>query len=179
MFEVHFFGLVALTKEFIATARAHQGRIINISSITGLFSVGAMSSDASKYAVEGFSDSLRRELYPFGSAVVLICPGYIDGTKASKLMIDYIEQQGEFADKWKEIYGPYLNGTVNRLKSHFGKGDNAEIATNDIIHGALSSRPHARYFPGAANDLPAWLAVLLSRVIPTNLFDIMANQLDD
>ena len=94
-------------------------------------------------------------------------------------MIDYIEQQGEYADKWMGIYGTYLNGTVDRLKSHFGKGDTAAVAAGDIIHGALSPRPHARYFPGAANDLPAWLAVVLSRVIPTNLFDTMANQLDD
>ncbi|AST91665.1 MULTISPECIES: SDR family oxidoreductase [Sutcliffiella] len=76
-FETNFFGLVALTKEVIPHMRqSRNGTIVNMSSISGHFGFPALGAYASsKFAVEGFSESLRFELLPFGIKVVLIEPG--------------------------------------------------------------------------------------------------------
>ena len=78
-FEVNVFGLARLTQLVTPTMREQgAGRIINVSSIGGKFyePLGAWYH-ATKFAVEGFSDSLRLELAPFGIQVVIIEPGPI------------------------------------------------------------------------------------------------------
>ncbi len=78
-FEVNVFGLARLVQLVTPHMRAQgSGRIINISSIGGKFyePLGAWYH-ATKFAVEGFSDSLRLELAPFGIDVVIIEPGPI------------------------------------------------------------------------------------------------------
>lgn len=77
-FEVNFFGLIQVTKAFLPLIRKNRGRIINISSVSGLSSspfLGAYS--ASKYALEALSDALRWELAPTGVKVVIVEPGPI------------------------------------------------------------------------------------------------------
>lgn len=75
-FEVNFFGLVLLTQKLLPALRNSKGHIFNFSSVMGL--VGFPLSSlycASKFAVEGFSESLSHELRPFGVGVTLIEPG--------------------------------------------------------------------------------------------------------
>jgi len=75
--ETNFFGLVAMTKSIIPVMRKQRsGMIINISSVSGRVGFpGYAPYAASKFAVEGFSESLRHELAPFGVSVVLVEPG--------------------------------------------------------------------------------------------------------
>jgi short-subunit dehydrogenase len=78
-FEVNLFGLARMSQLVIPSMRsAGSGRILNVSSIGGHFgeALGAWYH-ASKFAVEGFSDSLRLELHGFGIHVVVIEPGAI------------------------------------------------------------------------------------------------------
>ena len=78
-FEVNVFGLARLVQLVVPHMREQKsGRIINISSIGGKFyePLGAWYH-ATKFAVEGFSDSLRLELAPFGIHVVIVEPGPI------------------------------------------------------------------------------------------------------
>jgi NAD(P)-dependent dehydrogenase (short-subunit alcohol dehydrogenase family) len=76
-FETNFFGLVALTQAVLPMMRQQKkGKIINVSSISGRLGFpGYAAYAASKFAVEGFSESLRHEMLPFGVFVVLIEPG--------------------------------------------------------------------------------------------------------
>lgn len=75
--ETNFFGLVAVTKAVLPMMRKQsEGLIINISSVSGLSGFpGYGPYAASKWAVEGFSESLRQEMTPFGVRVVLVEPG--------------------------------------------------------------------------------------------------------
>ena len=77
LFETNFFGLVAMTKAVLPGMRARRrGHVINISSMTGLVgNPGAGYYAASKFAVEGLSEALRKELAPFGIRVTLVEPG--------------------------------------------------------------------------------------------------------
>jgi NAD(P)-dependent dehydrogenase (short-subunit alcohol dehydrogenase family) len=76
-FETNVFGVIAVTQAVLPFMRKNRtGRIINMSSISGKFGFPGLSPyTSSKHALEGFSESLRLELLPFGIDVVLIEPG--------------------------------------------------------------------------------------------------------
>lgn len=77
MFEVNLFGLIETTRAALPALRQRPGgRIVNLSSIAGM-SGGAGSGyyAASKFAVEGLSESLDQELRPLGLRVIVVEPG--------------------------------------------------------------------------------------------------------
>jgi NAD(P)-dependent dehydrogenase (short-subunit alcohol dehydrogenase family) len=75
--QVNFFALVELTKSLIPVMRARgSGMIINVSSLAGLRGMQGLSAyNASKFAVEGFTEAIAQELTPFGVRVSVIEPG--------------------------------------------------------------------------------------------------------
>lgn len=74
--EVNFFGTVNVTKTFLPLLRASKGKVFNFSSVFGFMGFPLTSLYcASKYAVEGLTESLRGELAPHGVQVCLIEPG--------------------------------------------------------------------------------------------------------
>lgn len=77
LFDTNFFGLVRLTKAVLPGMRARRsGYIVNMSSAAGrLAQAGNALYSASKFAVEGMSDGLRKELQPLGIRVLLVEPG--------------------------------------------------------------------------------------------------------
>jgi short-subunit dehydrogenase len=78
-FETNFFGVLNITKKIIPIMRLHKsGTIINISSGAGQVGFPGISAYVStKFAIEGFSESLMYELLPYGIKVVIIEPGVI------------------------------------------------------------------------------------------------------
>ena len=77
MFETNFFGLAAMTRAVLPIMRAQKsGAIVNISSIGGFIGFpGSGYYAATKFAVEGLSESLSKEVAPFGIKVVIVEPG--------------------------------------------------------------------------------------------------------
>jgi NAD(P)-dependent dehydrogenase (short-subunit alcohol dehydrogenase family) len=77
LFETNFFGLVFLTQEVLPGMRARKrGLIVNISSVAGRMAhAGSGYYSASKFAVEGLSDGLRKEVAPLGIRVMVVEPG--------------------------------------------------------------------------------------------------------
>jgi NAD(P)-dependent dehydrogenase (short-subunit alcohol dehydrogenase family) len=75
-FEVNLFGQVAVTQALLPLLRrARGGRIVNMSSISGRVTAPLLGPySMSKFALEAFSDALRRELEPFGLSVSVIQP---------------------------------------------------------------------------------------------------------
>lgn len=83
-FETNVFGLISVTKALLPllgtkeNGQRHAGRIINISSVGGVIALPFLSSyAATKFAVEGYSHSLRRELRLFGIKVMIIGVGAV------------------------------------------------------------------------------------------------------
>jgi len=76
-FETNFFGVIRVTQAVLPLMRTQgSGRIINLSSISGQIGFPGLSPYvASKYALEGFSESLSLEVRPFGIDVILVEPG--------------------------------------------------------------------------------------------------------
>jgi NAD(P)-dependent dehydrogenase (short-subunit alcohol dehydrogenase family) len=78
IFEVNVFGLVAATQAFLGLVKQSRGRIVNISSTSTILRQPFLAAyAASKSAVEGISDCLRRELYPFGVDVIVVQLGNV------------------------------------------------------------------------------------------------------
>jgi NAD(P)-dependent dehydrogenase (short-subunit alcohol dehydrogenase family) len=77
-FETNVFGLMAVTRAVLPIMRRQRsGRVFNISSMAGLRGIfGVSAYNASKFAVEGFSQALAQELSPFGVFVTVISPGF-------------------------------------------------------------------------------------------------------
>ena len=74
--EINLIGQVAVTQAFLPALRRARGRIVNVSSIGGRVALPlAGAYNASKFGLEGMSDSLRRELRSQGVDVILIEPG--------------------------------------------------------------------------------------------------------
>jgi dehydrogenase/reductase SDR family protein 9 len=57
--EVNLFGLISVTLNMLPLVKKAQGRVVNVSSIAGRISFGGGGYTVSKYALEGFNDSLR------------------------------------------------------------------------------------------------------------------------
>src|SRR4051812_48006488 len=76
MFEVNFWGLSAMTRAVLPGMRKRKsGHIVNISSIGGLTAFPALAYyHATKFAVEGFSESLAKEVAPLGIKITLVEP---------------------------------------------------------------------------------------------------------
>jgi short-subunit dehydrogenase len=77
--ETNFFGAVRMTKLVLPSMRERRsGKIINVSSVGGLFALPHNSAyAASKFALEGFTESLRQEMLPFNVYASLIEPGQV------------------------------------------------------------------------------------------------------
>jgi NAD(P)-dependent dehydrogenase (short-subunit alcohol dehydrogenase family) len=142
-FDVNVFGLARLTQLVTPHMRAQgSGRIINISSIGGKFyePFGAWYH-ATKFAVEGFSDSLRIELKPFGIEVVIIEPGPII-TEWNEIARDSLLEHSGSTD-----YARYAK-RAHRVLTEFdrpGRASTPEAVARKIRKAATTRRPAARY----------------------------------
>lgn len=157
-FEVNIFGLARLTQLVLPTMRAQRsGKIINISSIGG--SIGEPHGawyHATKFAVEGLSDSLRMELKQFGIDVVIIKPGAIltewNGIAREKLM----QVSGNTA--YKDLAKKHATMLANADK----RGSDPVVVARTIVKAAVAHRPKTRYATGGGAKLILMLRSLLS-----------------
>jgi NAD(P)-dependent dehydrogenase (short-subunit alcohol dehydrogenase family) len=167
--EINLIGQAAVTQAFLPALRRARGRIVNVSSIggrVGLPLVGAYN--ASKFGLEGLSDSLRRELRPHGVDVILIEPGGVKTpiwNKGRELADDMLENVPPEAER---LYGRM----VEKVRSETAKIETERgiepAAVAEVIGTALtSSRPRTRYLVGSDAKLRAALA----RVLPDRVMD--------
>jgi NAD(P)-dependent dehydrogenase (short-subunit alcohol dehydrogenase family) len=164
-FEVNVFGLARLVQLVTPHMRSRRsGRIVNISSIGGKFyePFGAWYH-ATKFAVEGFSDSLRMELRPFDIKVVLIEPGPIR-TEWNEIARDsLLERSGDGAyAEWARR----AHGVMERFDEPSRASTPDEVA-DKIVKAATARRPAARYPVGRGAR-----TITTSRdLLPDRLFD--------
>ena len=142
-FEVNVFGLARLIQLVLPTMRAQRsGRIINVSSIGGKIGepFGAWYH-ATKFAVEGLSDSLRMELHSFGIDVVIIEPGAI------KTEWNGIAREGLLKASGDTAYRDGARAHAKMLAAaDEGTLPSPPITVAKAIVGAcLASRPRTRY----------------------------------
>lgn len=168
--EVNLIGQVAVTQAFLPALRRARGRIVNVSSIggrVGLPLVGAYA--ASKFGLEGVSDSLRRELRAQGVDVILIEPGGVKTPiwkKGEKLADEMIGD--EMPLEAEQLYGRM----IQRMRAETAKIEQErgmeprEVA--EVIGTALTARrPRARYLVGRDAKLRGPMA----KILPDRVMD--------
>jgi NAD(P)-dependent dehydrogenase (short-subunit alcohol dehydrogenase family) len=166
--EVNLLGTFIVTKAFLPflgadpARQGNPGRIVNISStsarIAGPFG-GAYA--ASKFALEGFSDSLRRELILFGIDVILIRPGAI---------VTPIWQKSDTGLTEKFRGTPYADALAKfeRYAAKEGANGYPPSAVGNVVLDALTAtKPKSRYHI-VPNRLPNWI---IPQLLPTRLLD--------
>jgi len=166
-FETNVFGVLRVTQAVLPHMRVRRrGRILMMSSVAGLVSpptYGAYSS--SKHAVEGLTNALRLEMYPFGVEVILIEPGYIVTNfqqTAKQLGQPYVE--GAKTGPYAKIYsGAWEGSNKGRGSSKTTPEDCARV----ILEAIKSSHPKARY---PVTPMAKWLSIG-KRILPDTLLD--------
>ncbi len=175
IFEVNLFGWHELTRLVVPVMRAQEsGRIVQNSSGLGLVAIpwrGAYA--ATKFALEGLSDTLRLELRGSGIKVILIEPGPVT-SQFGKNSIQYFEQ---FID-WKSspLRARYEATLIDRLYKDNGPDKfelPASAVTAKLVHAVESNRPNARYYV----TTPTYIAGILRRFLSTRASDAILSRL--
>ncbi|XP_075810405.1 retinol dehydrogenase 16-like [Microtus pennsylvanicus] len=151
--EVNLLGVIEVTLSMLPLVRKAKGRVVNVSSILGRISVFGGGYCISKYGVEAFSDSLRRELCYFGVKVAIIEPGFFQtAISSSDRHFSHVKMLWDQASsEVKEIYDKkFLLSYLKHLKILLGKTCNEDLSlVTDCMEHALTSRhPRTRYAPG-------------------------------
>ena len=175
IFEVNFFGWHELTRLVVPVMRAQgHGRIVQNSSALGLVAIPWRGAyNATKFALEGLSDTLRVELRDTGIKVILIEPGPI----TSKFRVNAIPIFERFID-WQNSpkRAQYESQVVNRLYQDTGPEKfelPASAVTAKLIHAVESPHPRTRYFV----TVPTYFAGFLRRFLPTRAIDAILARL--
>lgn len=162
--ETNFFGALRVTQAFLPALRANGGAIVMISSMAGQIGfAGAGAYCASKFAVEGLSDSLAEELAPFGIDVLIVEPGAFRTDFAGRSMLGAESSVAAYA-------GMQAGEAKTRAAGYSGNepGDPAKGAQTivDVIHagnlprrlvlGADAVEGIGRKLDHVRRDVEAW-----------------------
>ncbi|HET6447556.1 MAG TPA: SDR family oxidoreductase [Conexibacter sp.] len=166
--EVNLIGQVAVTQAFLPQLRAARGRIVNMSSIGGKVAVPLLGAyAASKFGIEGFSDSLRRELRPWGIRVAVIEPGTIATPIWDKGIVSGDELEAGMSEQAKRDYGPLI-ATVRTASARGAKtGLPPDAVARDVAHALTARKPKTRYLVGREAKSRA----LLARIVGDRAID--------
>ncbi len=169
-FETNVFGWQELTNLAIPVMRKQGfGRIIQNSSVLGFVSLSFRGSyNASKYAIEGLSDTMRLELRGTNIHVSLIEPGPI----ASQFRANSVRALAEFVDVDKSVHREKYLQVLARLNK---KGPAVpftrppEDVLKRVIHALESPKPQPRYYV----TFPTYLFGFLKRILSTRVLDFI------
>lgn len=166
-FDVNLFGLARMTQLVLPGMRAAgRGRIINVSSIGGqMYEPLGAWYHATKFAVEGLSDSLRVELKPHGIDVSIIEPsgtasewGAISGDSLLAT-----SGRGPYMDQAKVVAAALASTVGSSMSTPPG------VIADAIVHAATAPKPKTRYPVGKG----ARAILLLRRLLPDRAFDVV------
>ncbi len=157
-FDTNFFGIVRMTKAVLpAMRRQRDGTIINVGSLAGLVGVpGEGFYSATKFAIEGYSESLRYEVERFGIRVCIVEPSYFrTGIADAKVHgSDRIEDYHGLRDRIAAVFDDGAR-----------RGDDPQLVADRIARIVECPRPRLRYRVGR----DARLIAPLRNVLPERM----------
>lgn len=173
-FESNFFGWHELTRRIIPVMRQQgHGRIIQNSSILGFMALPFRGAYiASKFALEGLSDTLRMELHGSGIFISLIEPGPIESKFRDNALLAYTNNIDSVHSFFKSKY----QVTEARLRQ---KGPAMpftlppEAVLKKVIHALESRKPKERYYV----TFPTYLFGYLRRILSTRRLDMILRRI--
>jgi len=145
MFEINFWGLANMTKAVLPLMRKQRsGNIVNIASIGGLVGFPAVGYyNATKFAVDGFSDALSKETAPLGIKVTVVCP--------SGFRTDWAGRSANNSKIVIDDYKTTAETNKNTIRGYSGKQPGDPVrAAKAIIDAVESENPPLHLLLGAA-----------------------------
>jgi NAD(P)-dependent dehydrogenase (short-subunit alcohol dehydrogenase family) len=160
-FDTNVFGVMSIISHILPHFRAkREGTILNVSSMGGKVTFPLFSLyHSSKFAVEGFSESLHYELRPLGIRIKLIEPGIIQ-TDFNTRSWDRMD------DEALPDYGAYVEASMNSIAKSYRKGVSAEAVAETVFKAATDGSSRLRYAVGQ----PAPLLLTLRKLLPDRWF---------
>jgi len=155
--ETNFFGNVAMTKAVLPVMRKQRsGHIVQITSVGGRAGAPMLSSyNASKFALEGWSEALRIEVHSLGIRVVLVEPGSYDTDIWERNLV--IGQQAlDPSSPNKERSQRFAEFVKSQAKKRRDPGEIARL----IVRVANDPNPKLRYLIGPDAKMQMWLRAL-------------------
>jgi NAD(P)-dependent dehydrogenase (short-subunit alcohol dehydrogenase family) len=167
-FEVNVVGALALTNLVLPRLREARGRIVFVSSLSGIVSTPMTGAyNASKFALEAIADAWRLELRPWGVSVALVEPAMTDTDLWRNAPETLEAETAEMSAAHRELYGEHLEGmrrTIPRIQKMAKPVDGVAAAIEKALTAA---RPKARYPVGVDVRVQA----ALSGVTPDRVKD--------
>ncbi|XP_061091177.1 retinol dehydrogenase 7-like [Conger conger] len=153
MLDVNLNGVIAVTLSVLPLIKKARGRVVNVASVFGRISAIGGPYCVSKFGVEAFNDSLRKNLKPFGVKVLCIEPGFF------KTSVTDVKIVGESVRKaWaklpqevKEEYGhDYLDKVDEMLLKKMENMPDMDLmkVVHCMEHAIAAVHPRTRYSPG-------------------------------
>lgn len=169
-FDVNLFGLARLIQLMVPYMRAQGGgRIVNVSSIGGkIYEPLGAWYHATKFAVEGLSDSLRIELRPFNIDVVLIEPGPIltEWNAIARENMAKTSAGGAYADRAATMAKVFHDVDAK------GRSSKPVVVARKIVKAATVERPRARYPVGRS----AGSIMRIRKMLPDKAMDAIISR---
>jgi NAD(P)-dependent dehydrogenase (short-subunit alcohol dehydrogenase family) len=166
--EVNLVGQVAVTQAFLALLRRAKGRVVNIGSVGGKVALPfAGAYAASKFAMEAVSDSLRRELRPWGISVSLLEPGSVSTPIWEKGIRTGQEVMDRLPPEAHTLYGEAVAALQKVAEETAERGVAPVVVAKVVEHALTSPRPKTRYAVGR----DAKMRIALTRVVPDRTMD--------
>lgn len=163
--QVNLLAVMLITQKLIPLLQQPGGRIINISSIAGQNGTPFLSAYcASKHAIEGFSESIRRELHLLGIKVILIGPGSIRTPIWYKGFETFKSAYSQ--SKYAKAFERFILIASNEEQN--GLPVSAVVA--DIEKAALGASPKIRYAPIPKKTQNYYLTKLIPSILMDRLF---------
>ncbi|KXU81000.1 SDR family oxidoreductase [Aeromonas enteropelogenes] len=167
-FETNLFGWHHLIRQVLpAMLAAREGRIVQNSSVLGLVAMKYRGAyNASKFALEGYSDTLRLELVGTGVHISLIEPGPIDTRFRANARSAFLRHIEPAQSRHQAAY----QQTLSRLEREGGaRGFTlpSEACIPPLLHALTSKRPRHRY----PVTFPTRLFAILRRLLPSRWLD--------
>ncbi|MBE7128303.1 SDR family oxidoreductase [Bacillus mycoides] len=165
-FETNLFGAISITQLVLPYMREQKnGKIINISSISGQVGFPGLSPYvSSKYALEGWSESLRLEVKPFGIDVALLEPGSYN-TNIWEVGKQLAENQSDTISPYKEY--------MDKIQKHINSGSdtlgNPIDVANKIVEIAEAKRTNLRYPIGKGVKF----MIFAKKILPWRLWEYL------
>ena len=168
LFEVNFFGHIAVIQTLLPALILNKGRVVNISSVGGKIAMATYGPYAgTKFALEAVSDSLRREIAPFGVQVVVVEPGAVNTGLAGRAIATAHELVSTMTPEQRQRYGGLVQAITAQAASHTESGLPADAAAKVIAKAVTARKPRTRYAVGR----DAALITLLARILPDRILD--------
>jgi NAD(P)-dependent dehydrogenase (short-subunit alcohol dehydrogenase family) len=168
LFETNFFGHIAMIQTLLPALIRSKGRVVNISSVGGKAAMATYGPYAgTKFALEAVSDSLRREIAPFGAEVVVIEPGAVLTGMAWRAIATAHELMSTMTPEQSKRYGGLVQAVTEQAASYTKSGVPAEAVAKVIAKAVTARKPHTRYTVGR----DAALLALLARILPDRILD--------